>query len=370
MKITVNKSTFLNGIFLPQKIAEGNASLQPILSNIQIEAHQDGRILCRATDMSTSVMTTFQGEVFAEGTSTVNGKLLYQLCSNLSGNELTLEKKENNIFLTSMKSRFDLNALRDDDYPNFQFYNEDVYVGFETEILKDLLEHTLFSAGTDETKPHLAGIYLLTERNIAKAVSTDGHKLAMAEYPYEGKFQLNGGIIIPRKGVNDILKMIGNDSQMIGLYYDKELKILGCRTENSRMNIKLVDSKFPPYEQVIPQYKEQKMVVPREEFLSAMKRISLLFEGADSGIILNIKKDSMIITGIDTLKGKGVEEIELDYTGEPMQIAFNLKFMEIIVGKIPGKEFTMFLHNAKSPALIKPVDTSNFLAVLMPIRID
>jgi len=370
MKITLNKSTFLNGLFLPQKISEGNASIQPILSNVQLTAQADGKTLCRATDMSTSVTSEFQAEVFSPGTATVNGKLLYQLISNLTHKEVTLEKKENAIWITSQKSRFELNALRDEDFPNFNFYEDSAYVGFEVQILRELLEHTLFAVASDETKPHLGGIYLVTDKNIAKAVATDGHKLALAEYPYEGKFSVPNGIIIPRKGVNDIMKMISDDSASVGMHYDKELKILGLRTDSARMNIKLIDSKFPPYEQVIPQYQDNRLVMPKEEFLGALKRISLLFEGSDAGVILKIQKDSVILTGIDTLKGKGTEEIEVDYTGETMQIAFNIKFFDTIVNKIQGKEFSMFLNNPKSPALIKPIETSNFIAVLMPIRLD
>jgi DNA polymerase III subunit beta len=370
MKITLNKTSFLNGLFLAQKISEGNASIQPILSNIQITANPDGKIMCRATDMSTSVTSEFQAEVFMQGTATINGKLLYQLVSNLSGKEVTLEKKESGITLTSNKSRFELSSLRDEDFPNFSFYEDASYVGFESEIMKELLEHTIFAVATDETKPHLGGIYLVTEKNIAKTVATDGHKLALAEYPYEGKFSVPGGIIIPRKGVNDILKMLSEDSASVGLHYDKELKILGLKTDTTKMNIKLIDSKFPPYEQVIPQYQENRLVMPKEEFLGALKRINLLFEGSDAGVILKITKDTVIMNGIDTLKGKGTEEIEIDYTGEAMQIAFNIKFFETIVNKIQGKEFCVFLNNSKSPALIKPVETSNFIAVLMPIRLD
>ena len=320
--------------------------------------------------MSTSVTSEFQAEVFQPGTATINGKLLYQLVSNVAGKEVTLEKKENAITLTSHKSRFELNSLRDEDFPNFSFYEDSAYVGFESVILKELLEHTIFAVATDETKPHLGGIYLVTEKNIAKSVATDGHKLALAEYPYEGKFGVPSGIIIPRKGVNDILKMISEEGASVGLYYDKELKILGLKTETTKMNIKLIDSKFPPYEQVIPQYQENRLVMPKEDFLGALKRISLLFEGSDAGVILKIEKDVVVMNGIDTLKGKGTEEIEIDYSGEKMQIAFNIKFFETIVNKIQGKEFCVFLHNSKSPALIKPVETSNFISVLMPIRLD
>jgi len=370
MKISVNKSTFLNGIFMPQKISEGNASIQPILSNIQISAQSDGKIICKATDMSTSVVSEFAGEVFQPGTMTVNGKLLYQLASNLSGNEIEIQKNDTIVTIYSQKSHFEITSLRDDDYPVFSFYDDNLYTSFEAFILRELLDLTLFSAGTDESKPHLCGVYFITDKNIAKTVATDGHKLALAEYPYEGKFQVPAGIIIPRKGVTDIIKLLSDDNANIGLYYDKDNKILGIKSDSTKMNIKLVDSKFPPYEQVIPQYKENRLVVPKDEFLQALKRISLLFDTSDSGVIMNVEKDKVIMSGIDTIKGKGREEIEVDYTGEPMQLAFNIKFFEVIINKIKGKEYSMFLHSPKSPVLFKPVDTTNFLAVLMPIRID
>ena len=370
MKISVNKSTFLNGIFMPQKISEGNASIQPILSNIQIQAQSDGKIICKTTDMSTSIVSEFNAEVFQPRTMTVNGKLLYQLASNLSGNEIEIQKNDTIVTIFSQKSHFEITSLRDDDYPTFSFYEDSLYTSFEAFILKEILDLTLFSAGTDESKPHLCGVYFITDKNIAKTVATDGHKLALAEYPYEGKFQVPSGIIIPRKGVTDIIKLLSDEHSNIGLYYDKDNKIIGIKCENTKMNIKLVDSKFPPYEQVIPQYKDNKVVIPKDDFLQALKRISLLFDTSDSGVIINVEKDRIIMSGIDTIKGKGREEIEVDYVGEPIQLAFNIKFFEVIINKIKGKEFSMFMHTPKSPVLFKPVDTTNFLAVLMPIRID
>jgi DNA polymerase III sliding clamp (beta) subunit (PCNA family) len=106
---------------MPQKISEGNASIQPILSNIQIQAQSDGKIICKATDMSTSVVSEFNAEVFQPGTMTVNGKLLYQLASNLSGNEIEIQKNDTIVTNISQKSHLKLHLCGMYDYPTFFF---------------------------------------------------------------------------------------------------------------------------------------------------------------------------------------------------------------------------------------------------------
>jgi DNA polymerase-3 subunit beta len=155
-------------------------------------------------------------------------------------------------------------------------------------------------------------MYFITDKNIAKS---RGNRRAQnwlwPTYPYEGKFQVPSASLFHEKGLTDIIKLLSDEHSNIGLYYDKDNKIIGIKCENTKMNIKLVDSKFPPYEQVIPQYKDNKVVIPKEEFLQALKRISLLFDTSDSGVILNVEKDRITMSGIDTIKGKGREEIEV-----------------------------------------------------------
>lgn len=370
MKFNVEKDSLYSGLALPQKVTEGTSSINPILEHVLIHADSNGTVTISATDTSTSVISSFNAEVESEGSVTVNGKTLFKLVSTLSGNEVSLEKKDNQLHLKCRRSEFELNTARDDDFPEISFPDDSTFKSFEPVVMSELIDKTLYSVSTDDTKPHLMGVFFVCSDKIARCVSTDGHRLSLCEYAYDGDFSVPQGIILPKKGAAEIKQLADSGLQTMELSYIPEKKILGARMGGTTLTVKIVDSKYPPYEAVIPKYDSNQMVIPRESFLQAVKRISVLSEQKnESGVIFSVSSDRLEMFGTDTLKGKSHEEMEIGYQGEDITIAFNLKFMEQTLSRIDGSEFSIFLGGPKAAALLKPVDNTSFLGVLMPLRI-
>ena len=370
MKFQVEKNALYSGLTIPQKVTDGNPSLNPILENVFISADEQGVVSVSATDGFTSVISRFNAEVEVPGTTTVNGKTLFRLVSTLSGSEVSLEKKDNQLFIKNRRSEFELNAARDEDFPDIVFPSDDVFKSFEPVVMSELIEKTIYSVSVDDTKPHLMGIFFFCDNKIARSVSTDGHRLSLSEFAYEGEFSIPSGIIIPKKGASEIKQLADSGLSSMGLAYLTDRKLFAAKMGGTVLTVKTVDSKYPPYEAVIPKYDSNRIVIPLEPFTTALKRINVLSEQkSESGVIFSLSPDKLEMYGTDTLKGKSREELEVGYEGERVQVAFNMKFLDQILTKIDGSEFFMFLGGSKDAALIKPVDNTSFLAVLMPLRI-
>lgn len=369
MKFTIEKLPFVSNLFIPQKVAEKNSSIQPILSNVQIEAFKSGKITIKATDMATSVFSTVECDVIKSGKVTISGKILYNLIKNFSNNLVDIERVNNQLMIKSGKSVFEINTMRDEDFPAIHLPEEKLFKSFESSIFVELINKTIFSVSTDDTKQHLTGIFVAIDEKIAKAVSTDGHRLSMSEYAYEGDFELPKGIIIPKKGASDIKDLLSSKSDNLLCTFEKDLKLLSVKNGNTILSVKIIDSKFPPYEQVIPKYDTDDVVIPKEIFSQAINRINLLSDGSESGVIFHLEEDNLVLTGTDTIKGKAKEEIDIDYQGEEFKIAFNIRFLEQIIKNIEGKEFIVNFGGEKTAALVKAVDNSSFLAVIMPLKL-
>lgn len=370
MKFQVEKDAIYSGLSIPQKVTEGTSNLNPILENVLITADAQGTVSISATDSFTSVISRFNAEVEIPGSATVNGKTFYRLISTLSGNEVSIEKKENQLYIKCRRSEFELNAFRDEDFPEITFPSDETFKSFEPVVMSELIDNTLFSVSVDDTKPHLMGVFFMCDNKIARCVSTDGHRLSKSEFAYEGEFSLPQGVIIPKKGASEIKQLADTGTSSMGLAFIQERKIFAAKVGGTTLTVKIVDSKYPPYEAVIPKYETNKLVIPLDPFVHALKRINVLSEGkAESGVIFSLSPDRLEMFGTDTLKGKSREEMDVSYEGDKIQIAFNMKFFEQILTKIDSSEFIMFLGGSKAAALIKPVDNTSFVAVLMPLRI-
>jgi DNA polymerase III subunit beta len=369
MKFEVEKSVLISGIYNCYKIADTGTNINPILTNVQIEAMKDGVITCKATDAGSSILSTFKGDVTSPGKITVSARLFYNLSSGMSGKTISIEKSENQVIISSLKSEFKLNIMRDEDFPTIFIPEESLFSSFEPVVLSEIIDKTLFSVSTDDAKQYLTGIFFICKNNIAISVSTDGHRLSMAEYAYEGEFSLTDGVIIPFKGAREIKRIADGNSDSLELAYIEEKKMLALKSDTTIITVKIIDSKFPPYEQVIPSYKENILISPKEQIQSSLKRIRLLSQESEPGVIIKLEKDKLFLAGTDTSKGVAHEEIEVDYEGEQFSIAFNIKFLEQILSKVDGPEIKMLFGGQKAAALINPVDSSSFKAVIMPLKL-
>ncbi len=282
---------------------------------------------------------------------------------------MAIEKSENQVVITSLKARFELNAMRDEDFPSIYSPDEELLKTFEPVVLSELIDKTLFSVSTDDAKQHLTGVFFFCKESTATAVSTDGHRLSLAEYGYEGEFRLPSGIIIPQKGAKEIKRLADDHPDRFKLAYLPDKKLLAVLAGSTVFTVRIIDSKFPPYEKVIPEYSENIMVAPNTLVADSLKRIRLISDGADSGVILSLSHDTLVRTGTDVSKGTAHEEIEVDYEGEDITIAFNINFFEQILSRIEGPEFKMAFGGKKAAALLTPVDSNAFVAVLMPLKL-
>jgi len=370
MKFEVQKSVLISGIFDCYKIADSGPNINPILTNLQLNALSDGTVTCIATDAAASVHSTFKSDVSKGGKATISAKLFYNIVSSMSGDSVTIEKVDNQVIIISQKAKFELNAMRDEDFPSIYIPAADAFSSFEPIVLSEIIDKTIFSVSNDDAKQHLTGIFMVCKDKIAIAVSTDGHRLTLSEYAYEGEFTLPAGIIIPKKAAKEIKRLADTNPDGIMLAYIQEKKMLAVKAGVTIMTVRIIDSKFPPYEQVIPDYKENVMVVPKSQMQASLKRIQLISEGSESGTILTLGKDLLKLTSTDVSKGKAFEEIEVDYQGEEFTIAFNIKFLDQILGKIEGPELKMTFGGAKAAALVTPVDSTSFVAVIMPLKLS
>ncbi len=371
MKIQIDKVELINMLAKTQNIVEKRNTM-PVLVNVLLEATK-GQLKIFATDLEVSLTDYTEAEVLEEGKVAVSAKSLFDIVKELPDTFITLSKKENNwLEVKQNKSVFNIVGIAADEYPIFPSYRTTEFSKINSEVLKDMIEKTIYCVSSDETRYHLNGVYFENKKSGAntsyRMVSTDGHRLSLIDKISEGNeitSNSNTGVIIPRKGLNEIRKTLDVSGQVEMAIEGSQIII---KKNNTVLMIRLIEGKYPNYQPLIPQSLKKKIQVPKELLLSCLKRVSLLSNQKSKGITMNIQKNIMEISSNNPDLGDAKEEIEITYSGENVKIGFNAKYLIDVLSNMDTDEVDIELNDLTSPALLKPHNDSNYRCVVMPMR--
>ena len=371
MQFHISKNTFLESLTKVQGIIEKRHTI-PILANVLIEA-KNNEIVITATDLEVGIKSSYPADVITEGKITVSAKKLFEIIKELPNKKINFLSKSNFwVEITCDKSIFNLVGLSPDEFPKFPDLSTDL-VKIEPNIISEMIDKTIFSVSLDETKFNLTGIYIKSEtdeiNNKIIFVSTDGHRLSMIERNISTKLddKFNNGFILPKKGINEIKKLIENidDEVDIGITENN----FSVSTEKTKLIMRMVDGDFPDYKRVIPEKTKNFATINRELFLNSLKRISVLSSEKSKGVKVNINNDCLTLYSSNPDIGDAKEELDSIYTGPEISIGFNAKYIIDILQSINKENIFLYLKDNISPGLIQPEDDEGYLAVIMPMRL-
>jgi DNA polymerase-3 subunit beta len=366
MEFRIQKTEFLKGLRLAQSIADRKSTM-PMLANALLRTNGNGQLLVAATDLNVSVSAELASNNVSEGGLTVGAKSLFDIVSALPGDELTLKKAENNwAEIRSGKVNYRLVGMPDRDFPKLPDHREVDFVEVDADIVRDMIDKTLFSVSNDETRFHLNGILFESDGQLGRMVSTDGHRLSLVERALAGGPKLSAGVIIPKKGVVEMKRALDAVSGACQIAVKMPYVFIGARTLN--LAIKLIDSQFPPYDKVVPTGNNNQVVVDRALFADSLKRASLMSSDT-RGIRVTISSGVIQIAGDNPDIGEVKEDLEADYEGESISVGFNPRYVLDLLAHITTPEISIDLAGDLDPVLIRPRDDKTYLGVIMPMRI-
>jgi DNA polymerase-3 subunit beta len=368
MKITVLKKDLVRILSRPQNIVEKRNAM-PVLVNVLLQAERN-LLTIFATDLEVSLKDACAAEISLEGKVAVNARNLFDITRELSEGPIQLIKKENHwLEIKQGKYTSKLVGVSAEEYPIFPVYENGNFLKLQSDALREMIEKTIYSVSNDETRYHLNGVYFeQKDQNEYSMVATDGHRLSLIIKKSENPIQLpSGGVIIPRKGLNEIKKLVDSEEGAIYLAVDGSQLIL--KHEETVLMVRLIEGKYPNYQQFIPQKFSQKLTVNREAFLSSLKRVSLLANYKSKAVTLSIANGKMEIASNNPELGDAKEELEIDYQGKDLKIGFNAKYITDVLTVIQDDEVDVEINDQLSPGLVRPHNDANYTCVVMPMRI-
>lgn len=372
MKLTIERTTLLKALGHVHRIVERRNTI-PILSNVLLEANGD-RLTFKSTDLDLEATESVPADVAQSGATTVPAHVLYDIsCKLPEGAQVGLELSGDTgqMLLRSGRSRFFLQNLPASDFPDLttgEFLHKFTIPAIE---LKRLIYNTEFAISSEETRYYLNGIFFHTVElegtTVLRAVATDGHRLAHADTPAPTGTPDMPGVIVPRKAVNQILKLLEDMSQEILI----EMSTIKARFQfgDVQLTTKLIDGTFPDYNRVIPTHNDKRLIVDKMLFEKAIERVSTISSERGRAIKLAIADNRITLSVNNPDYGSASEEIDADYNSPPIEIGFNSRYLIDIVKHLQGDTAMIKLSDSGSPTIIMDQDGAPTLYALMPIRL-
>ena len=345
----------------------------PILSNVLVSA-EGSSVLLKATDLDLEVTERLPADVSQPGATTLPAHILYEIVRKLpEGAQVSLEGGEDagQLLLRSGRSRFQLQALPESDFPDLAAGEFAHKFKLPAADLKKLIDKTQFAISNEETRYYLNGIYLHAVdsegQQMLRAVATDGHRLARVEIAAPPGSAGMAGVIVPRKAVNEVQKLIEDLTQEVAI----EISPTKARFSfgDVVLTTKLIDGTFPDYMRVIPAGNDKFLTVERAPFAAAVDRVSTISSERGRAVKLAMADGKLTLSVNNPDSGSAVEELEVDYDAAPLDIGFNARYLLDITNQLDGDTALFKLADPGSPTLVLDRDGAPALYVLMPMRV-
>jgi DNA polymerase-3 subunit beta len=341
----------------------------PILSNVLIRLG-DNRLECTGTDLELQLIATQAVETQDSAEITVPARKLLDICRLLpEQSRITFEISDakENLSIRSGHSRFSLATLPASSYPQFDASPPEQELSISSRTLKKALDKTIFSMAVQDVRYYLNGLLLDLSGRILRAVSSDGHRLALHEEEMDQDFAGTRQIIVPRKGVLELTKLLHDEDTPVHFQFSPNTVrvLLGGLV----FSAKLIEGKFPDYRKVLPKDLNRVLTVNRNELKLALSRVSILSNEKFKGIRFDIKPGVLQLNAHNPDNEEAEEEVAVHYEGDFFSVGFNASYILDAVNNVDSEEMRLSFTNAASSCLIEDVSDHRYRFVVMPMKL-
>jgi len=365
MNITIVRESLLKILQKSSYFTSNKISDLKVLKAVLINANQDG-VVIKTTNINESFSGEIGGKVYKTGSVLVDHKALMEIVKNLNDAKITLEKKQGQLTLIGKAGKIKLLSLNENNFPNPEKPQKTTPLA-SVLFLEKAVQFALLSCATDEARPILTGLCFDFRENETRLVSTDGFRMSLSRFDKAFPEYQEKKIIISGKSLAAVYKV----------FKDKAFKASYCKQENSivfegggiSIVSKLLDGEFPPYEGVIPQSQDTKIVFKKEDLLQVVRSSSLFAKGGSNMLSLLISEKEVTVSSADTGVGEAVFKIEpVSFEGKENKIVFNYRYLAEYLYNVSSEELVFKMTTAFAPGVFESKKDPGSLYIIMPIR--
>ncbi len=372
MKFTIHRNDILEVLSKVQGLTGRKSSLA--ITETVLLRSAGSRIILTATDMETGFEGSYPAAVETEGAIAINSRKLFEIIRNFPSDDILINEVENRwIEIGNQKVQYNIVGMNPEDFPESPFLEDVPFFNIEAKILKQMIDKTSIIQGAGEDKrPHVKGSYFEVIRSDAdqwiKMVSTDGNRLSLVEHRYESGQALpeTPAVLIPKKGLLEISKFLDDEGMaQVGVM---DIYFVVKKNEESFV-IRLFEGDFPRYQDIVAKKGGCDITVDRQAFLMVLKRMSILSSEQYRSVLFYFENGKLKIVATNPDLGESKEDMLIDFSGEPIEVAFNPKFFIDTLSVIEDERIILNIVDAGKPCHIEGEKDKSYFSVIMPMKI-
>ena len=368
MKLTVSRETFLTQLSVVARAASTRSAIQT-LAGVLIKL-EEGRAELQATDTDLGIRASVEAEIEVEGSVVVPGRLLLDVARSLPKDSVSIEYRssQQDVEVVSGSAKFHLRTLPIEDFPRLPEADPDSALAVPAAAFTETIARVARSASRDETRPHLTGVLVTADGPELRMVATDSYRLSVREAkldpPLAGSLEAN----VPARTLQELGRVAaanGTEQIQVTALENQVVFSAGDVVLSSR----LVEGRFPNYQQLLPESYEHELRVERGELLEVVRRISLLAQ-KNAPLRLSFSEGALEVSAQTPDVGEATESVPVPFKGEPLEIGFNPEFFRDGLESAESEELVLKLISPLRPGLIQSGDDGGFSYLVMPIRLN
>ncbi|RZB12431.1 DNA polymerase III subunit beta [Ehrlichia minasensis] len=365
----VSKDKLLQALSYINSVVEKRHSIV-VLSCVRIEA-KDHQINLTSTDLDISIIASISAHINVNGVVVVSAQLLYDIVKKLP-NDIEIKfviGKDGRLVIECGRTEFFLPVVDIEKFPIIE--NNELQNKFTLQVseLVNLFGKTKFAISVEESRFNLNGVYVHTSDSVLCCAATDGHRLSLTKLSKFQNMLSNFGIIVPKKTVNEILKIVSHGSSNDLISVSLSDRKICFEYQEYILISKVIDGTFPDYNAIIPKSHNKSVLIESEVLSNAIDRVSVVVFDKVKVIKLRFVNNKLILSAASSNQGDAREELEVDYSGEDMTIGLNARYLMEALYCVKGKCILSFYDAGTSVLMQEEENIDDFTYIIMPMRI-
>ena len=382
MRLKIAKESLLNVLSHVVGAVERRHTLN-ILSNVKIQVTNES-LTITGSDLEVELVASMplaEGACLQVGETTVPARKLVDICKSLPTAALIDFQitEDQRCILKSGNSRFVLGTLPAEDYPLLATENaQGTEVSVTQRELKRLFEKTAFAMAVQDVRFYLTGTLLEIDQTQLRAVTTDGHRLALCETGATSTATQAVQAIVPRKAVGELQRLLSVEDEQLSLLIGRELLnvtiTIASRDKEQgditvRFTTKLIDGKFPDYRRVIPRGGDKVVMIAHDVFKQSLQRVAILSNEKLRGVFLNFNADSLQLRANNPEQDEAIEDLAIQYSDASLEMSFNAQYLIEVLNVLDGDDVSITMTEANQSVLVQDPAQQDQTYVVMPMRV-
>lgn len=371
MKFTCLQENLVKGLNTVIKAIPIKSSM-PVLSNVLV-ATEDGLLKLAATNMATTIVTYVGASIDKEGAITVPARMFHEFVSHLPPAAITGELKDGVLHISVERTNSKFNGVDASEYPDLPVMDEKkVVLELNPQAFSVAVLSVAFAAAIDESRPVLGGLLLKYSKGVLTVVSADGFRLSEKVLKIGGKAE-DFSVVVPAKTLIEVARIFGSVEDPIKFVLDAESNLALFSSGDVLVATRILEGEYPDYKKIIPSGSILTAGFSSSNLLAAVRLTSVFAKAGDVSNVIKISFDPSGLVKIRSSSkevGENNSEFEAEVKGEPLEVAFNAKYLLDFLNNVKFENLLFESNGAIAPGVLKSAEDENYLHIIMPVRIQ